>query len=76
MTQYVCAMLIFTINSFLEIDHYPLPPIETIFNVLRGGEFYCELDLKEAYLQTRLNYKSQELTVIVAGSDIYKSLYL
>jgi hypothetical protein len=72
----LCGDYKVTLNPYLETDHYPLPHIESIFQTLKGGEYYCELDLKEAYLQAPLDSTSQMLTVINTEFGIYKYLYL
>lgn len=72
----LCGDYKVTLNPSLETDHYPLPHIDTIFQNLKGGEYYCELDLKEAYLQAPLDPSSQALTVINTEFGIYKYLYL
>lgn len=65
-----------TINPHLEVDHFPLPHIDEIFETLKNGQYFCELDLKEAYLQAPLEKKSQELTTIVTEVGTYKYQYL
>lgn len=75
-TVRLCGDYKLTLNKYLETDHYPLPHIETIFQTLRGAEYYCELDLKEAYLQAPLDLNSQELTVINTELGTFKYLYL
>lgn len=72
----LCGDYKVTLNPHLETDHYPLPHIETIFQTLKGGEYYCELDLKEAYLQAPLEPGSQDLTVINTELGTFKYLYL
>lgn len=72
----LCGDYKVTLNQFLEIDRFPLPHIEDIFNKLRNAEYYCELDLKEAYLQAPLDEASQNLTVIVTEVGTFKYKYL
>lgn len=61
----LCGDYKLTLNPHLEVDHFPLPHIEEILDTLKNGEYFCELDLKEAYLQARLDKESQEMTTIV-----------
>lgn len=75
-TVRLCGDYKVTLNPYLETDRYPLPNIETIFETLKGGEYYCELDLKEAYLQAPLDPESQELTVINTEFGTFKYLFL
>lgn len=72
----LCGDYKVTVNPHLEIDHFPLPHIEEIFETLKNGEYFCELDLKEAYLQAPLDEKSQELTTIVTEAGTYQYQYL
>lgn len=72
----LCGDYKITINPYLEVDHFPLPHIEEIFDTLKKGYYFCELDLKEAYLQAPLETKSQELTTIVTEVGTYKYQYL
>jgi phage FluMu protein Com len=72
----LCGDYKVTVNPQLEVDHFPLPHVEEIFNKLSGGDFYCELDLKEAYLQAPLDEPSQDLTVIVTEIGTFKYKYL
>ncbi|XP_047995717.1 uncharacterized protein K02A2.6-like [Leguminivora glycinivorella] len=72
----LCGDYKVTLNPQLEIDRFPLPHVEDIFNKLRGAEYYCELDLREAYLQAPLDVQSQDLTVIVTEIGTFKYKYL
>lgn len=72
----LCGDYKVTLNPQLKVDRFPLPHVEDIFNMLRGAEFYCELDLKEAYLQAPLDEASQDLTVIVTESGTFKYKFL
>lgn len=72
----LCGDYKVTLNPNLEIDHYPLPHVEDIFETLKEGEYYCELDLREAYLQAALTEESQLLTTIVTEFGTYKYKYL
>lgn len=71
----LCGDYKLTLNPHLEVDHFPLPHIEDILN-LKGGEYFCELDLKEAYLQAPLDIDSQNLTTIATEVGTYKYKYL
>lgn len=72
----LCGDYKLTLNPHLQVDHFPLPHTEEIFNTLRDGEYFCELDLKEAYLQAPLSKESQDYTVIVTELGTYKYKYL
>lgn len=72
----LCGDYKLTVNQALEVDHFPLPHVEVILNTLQNGEYYCELDLKEAYLQVPLSTESQDCTTIITEVGTYKYCYL
>lgn len=72
----LCGDYKVTLNPHLEVDHFPLPHIDEIFNTLKRGKYFCELDLKEAYLQAPLDEASQHLTTIITELGTYKYQYL
>ncbi|KAG7296766.1 hypothetical protein JYU34_020702 [Plutella xylostella] len=72
----LCGDYKLTVNNCLEVDHFPLPHVEDILNTLQKGEYYCELDLKEAYLQAPLSPESQDCTTIITEVGTYKYNYL
>uniref|UniRef100_A0A1I7SI47 RNA-directed DNA polymerase n=1 Tax=Bursaphelenchus xylophilus TaxID=6326 RepID=A0A1I7SI47_BURXY len=49
-----------TINPQLDVDEYPLPTPESIFQQLNGGKLFSKIDLKAAFNQLRLSEKAQE----------------
>jgi hypothetical protein len=75
-TVRLCGDFRITINKYLQIDHYPLPTINHILMKMQGNNYFCELDLQEAYLQAPLDKESQELVTIVTEEGIFKYLYL
>lgn len=75
-TVRLCGDYRITINKYLKIDHYPLPTINDILMKIQGNTYFCELDLREAYLQAPLDEESQNLVTIVTELGIYKYLYL
>lgn len=72
----LCGDYKLTLNPYLEVDHFPLPHIDDILHILSHGEYFCELDLKEAYLQAPLSEESQDYTTIVTEVGTYKYKYL
>lgn len=54
----LCGDYKVTLNKFLEIDHYPLPRLEEIVDVIRGAQVFSTMDLSEAYQQLPLSEKS------------------
>lgn len=75
-TVRLCGDYRITINRYLKIDHFPLPTINNIIMKLQGNNYFCELDLREAYLQAPLHEDSQKLCTIVTEEGIFKYLFL
>lgn len=46
----VCADYKVTLNRFLFNDKYPIPRVDEIFTKMRGGQYFCMLDVHKAYL--------------------------
>ena len=63
-TVRICGDLKVTVNSQLDIDSYPLPRIDDIFARLSGGRQFSVLDLKQAYLQMKLEEDSKKYVVV------------
>ncbi|KAK3909803.1 hypothetical protein KUF71_019812 [Frankliniella fusca] len=53
-----------TVNPCIVVDHYPLPVPVDIFNAMRGCKYYCLLDCTDAFMQLKLEEKSQEILVL------------
>ena len=47
----VCGDFRVTVNPQLELDEYPLPRIDDIYESLGGSNLLSVLDLRHAYLQ-------------------------
>lgn len=60
----VCVDYKVTVNKMLDIEHYPLPLPEDIFNELSGAGNFCVLDLSGAYQQLLLDEHSREYLTI------------
>ncbi|KAK0424201.1 hypothetical protein QR680_008545 [Steinernema hermaphroditum] len=60
----ICAGFKVTVNPQLEIDQYPLPRPEELFQASNGGKQFSKLDLKEAYLQLPLDEQSKKYMTI------------
>ena len=44
----ICGDYKVTVNSCLDVDHYPLPRPEDLFATLAGGKFFSTFDLSHA----------------------------
>ena len=71
-TVRVCGDYKVTINSYLDINQYPLPRSEEIFAALNGGVQFTKLDLSEAYLQIELDDDSKKFLVINTHKGLYR----
>ena len=47
----LCGNFKCTVNESLNIDTYPMPVIQEVFDKLAGGENFTEIDLAHAYQQ-------------------------
>ena len=56
----------------LEIDVYPLPPIEDIYGSLNGGKIFFVIDLKQAYLQMEVDEESKPYVTINTHRGLYQ----
>lgn len=56
----------------MEIDHYSLPRLEEILDVIRGAQIFSIMDFSEAYQQLPLSEKNQELVVISTHLGLFK----
>ncbi len=68
----MCADFKVTINPQINVDQYPLPTPEDLFNRLRGGKFFTKLDMREAYSQLPVHIDSQKYLVINTIKGLYK----
>ncbi|XP_039762474.1 uncharacterized protein K02A2.6-like [Pararge aegeria] len=66
----ICGDYKSTINPVLEIDKYPLPRSEVLFNNLNGGKRFTKIDLSEAYSQVTLD-ESKKYTVVNTHRGLY-----
>lgn len=60
----ICGDFKVTVNPWLDINQYPLPKPEELFQALNGGVKFSKLDLKDAYLQISLDEESKKLVTI------------
>ena len=55
----ICGDYKVTINPYLEMDNYPMPNAQDLFASLAGGRFFTRLDMKQAYMQMRVDASSK-----------------
>ena len=61
-----------TLNPQLRTDHYPLPRPDNVFAQISKGVYFTSLDLKDAYMQLKLDEESQELCIVNTHKGYYK----
>uniref|UniRef100_A0A5S6R3Z1 Reverse transcriptase domain-containing protein n=1 Tax=Trichuris muris TaxID=70415 RepID=A0A5S6R3Z1_TRIMR len=54
----ICGDFKLSVNSQLEVEHYPIARIEEIFHKLGKGQTFTKIDLADAYLQIDLDDES------------------
>ncbi|CAI6356579.1 unnamed protein product [Macrosiphum euphorbiae] len=67
----LCVDLKVTVNRYVEMDYYPLPKIDDIFNSLSGCKYFCVLDLTNAYLQLSVADSCKHLLTVNTHVGLY-----
>jgi hypothetical protein len=60
----ICADYKVTVNRQIQDEHYPIPKIEDIFANMSGGNIFCTLDLKNAYLHLLMDEASADIQTL------------
>ena len=68
----ICGDYKVTVNSCLDVDHYPLPRPEDLFATLAGGKFFSTFDLSHAYNQIILSQPSRKYLNINTHRGLYQ----
>ncbi|XP_043226784.1 uncharacterized protein K02A2.6-like [Amphibalanus amphitrite] len=71
----LCASYDITVNPQLVVKQHPLPRAEDVFAGV-NGQFFCKLDLKNAYQQMKLDKESQDMTTVSTHRGLYRMLRL
>lgn len=61
-----------TINTFTELDAYPLPIIDEHVNTIAKYKVFSKIDLKSAYHQVPINEKDKKYTAFEASGGLYQ----
>ncbi|XP_071580257.1 uncharacterized protein [Temnothorax nylanderi] len=68
----LCGNFKVTLNKVLKVDQFPLPRVEEVLDVLRGGRVFTKLDLSEAYQQLPLTERAKKLVVISTHLGLFQ----
>lgn len=67
----ICGDYKVTINKYLITDRHPIPRIDELFQSLRGGKHFTNLDLKQAYNQLELTDEARRMCAWSTHRGIY-----
>ena len=67
-----CGDYAMTVNSKLNVQHYPIPLPEDVVVKLRGDQRFTKLDLTNAYQQLPLDPMSQSYVTINTHRGLYR----
>ena len=60
------------VNKQLKTDIHPLPRLDELVESTAGQEYYCTLDLKDAYYQLMLKEESRDITTFSDGCNLWR----
>lgn len=61
-----------TVNTQIEMDHYPLPRISETLDSLVASRYFCKLDIYKAYLHIEVDNESAKIQTIVTHKGTFK----
>ena len=59
------------LNRSIQVDHHPLPTLDSLLEKLQGGQFYSKINLADAYLQIELK-EARNFCVITTPFGLYR----
>ncbi|XP_046417438.1 uncharacterized protein K02A2.6-like [Neodiprion fabricii] len=65
-----------TVNPKIMNSEYPLPTIEEALSTLNGGEFFSQVDLKDAYKQLQVDEETSKILTINTPMCLFNVLRL
>ena len=68
----VCGDYKVTVNPQLDINQYPFPKPEEIFQMLNGGKKFSKMDLADAYMQVELEECDRKYTTVNTPKGLYR----
>ena len=67
----ICADFKQTLNPVCNVEQYPLPTPEDLFESLARGKYFTKLDLSNAYHQIKLHEEAQKFMVISTHKGLF-----
>lgn len=68
----ICADCKVTLNKFMKKDYYPLPRLEDLLAGLAGANFFCVVDLRDAFQQIEISENSQDLFTVNTHIGLFR----
>ncbi|XP_064396342.1 uncharacterized protein K02A2.6-like [Halichondria panicea] len=68
----ICGDFRTTVNSVSKLNRYPIPRVEDLFAGLVKGKTFSTIDLKQAYLQMKLDAQSRKYVVINTHRGLFR----
>ncbi|XP_018397158.1 PREDICTED: uncharacterized protein K02A2.6-like [Cyphomyrmex costatus] len=68
----ICGDFKLTLNEYLKSDSHTMPTFEDLLEKIAGGERFSVIELKDAYLQMKVEEKSKDLLIIVTHIGYYR----
>lgn len=68
----LCADYKVALNQNIINDKYPIPKIEDLYHRLRGGIFFCVLDIHKAYLHLTMSEESALMQTVSTHLGLFK----
>lgn len=73
---HLCGDFKITVNQSLNVDQYPLPKADDIFDALAGGRKFTKLDLTQAYLHLPLDQELKPFCTINTHRELCQFTHL
>ena len=66
----VCGDFKVSVNPPLNVQQYPMPTCDEVFQKLAGGQCFTKLDLADAYLQLEMDEESRSYLVFTTHNGL------
>ena len=68
----LCGDFKVSVNPHLNVQQYPMPTCDEVFQTLAGGQHFTKLDLADAYLQLELDEESRRYVVYTTHKGLFR----